>query len=717
MNRIFLSLAVAWGSTLCVFPQPTSWEETNGPFGGEVSWLDMDRNGNAYAEIHSTVYRSIDDCLTWHRIRLSHEQPWYFGSDGRIFSTIPPYQLPWNDTTRFHRILGSDSRLERWDTLTTSVSRRERFTLLGVDNNDRFYGNIDSILVRADHPSGDWISLGLKHIISISFDREGEIISASELGPLFRSTDDGLRWDTIPSPMQSYSAQPPRILSFEDGLLFTYGGQGPYFWRDSTSRWHGFAESGHGRAAGVIRAQDGTFVIFWDSAQGTSIYHTRHPTDSRILVTRVYTMARYTQILRSGAILVSTRSQMIRSADAGKTWVESSQGIQRMPITALHVARHLMLVGVGNTVYLSTDRGNSWTGSAIDGVDLDITAFDDDPSTGFIYAATSRYSYRSTDDGKTWTRMMVRYSTQTIAVHPNGTVYSGASMKTTDHGATWTYIGSAPSGLQHLAFRANGGLIGTAYHHEYTFRGRYTPATGRVYRTTLDDTTWERIAAFGNKPATSVVSDNENIMYIGTESSGIYRSTDGGESWSPIGLPVPVYSLAMDESGELYAGGAGRVYKITNDGTTWTTSKLGGDHRYATALAIDHEGFLLASLEFPRSFPWYERESAGLVRTSMRITSTDRIWSAEPLSAPRLSNFPNPFNASTLIQFFLEQQEEVLLEVYTMLGERVQTLVGGPMEKGWHHVDFSGSGLASGVYLYRLRTGMSMFTGKMLLAQ
>ena len=50
-----------------------------------------------------------------------------------------------------------------------------------------------------------------------------------------------------------------------------------------------------------------------------------------------------------------------------------------------------------------------------------------------------------------------------------------------------------------------------------------------------------------------------------------------------------------------------------------------------------------------------------------------------------------------------------------MLGQEVATLVNGEQEAGFHEVRFDGSGLASGVYFYRLRAGMSVQTAKFLL--
>jgi CubicO group peptidase (beta-lactamase class C family) len=65
-------------------------------------------------------------------------------------------------------------------------------------------------------------------------------------------------------------------------------------------------------------------------------------------------------------------------------------------------------------------------------------------------------------------------------------------------------------------------------------------------------------------------------------------------------------------------------------------------------------------------------------------------------------NYPNPFNSITNIEFALPHSGFVSLKIYNMLGEEVSTLVAEQREAGTHKLNWDASGLASGVYLYRL---------------
>jgi hypothetical protein len=82
--------------------------------------------------------------------------------------------------------------------------------------------------------------------------------------------------------------------------------------------------------------------------------------------------------------------------------------------------------------------------------------------------------------------------------------------------------------------------------------------------------------------------------------------------------------------------------------------------------------------------------------------------------------YPNPFNASTIIEFGLPEAGEVSLEVYNILGQKIMTLANGKYEAGqhtiqWNGTDETGRTVASALYLYRLVTDFGEDTKKMSL--
>lgn len=65
-------------------------------------------------------------------------------------------------------------------------------------------------------------------------------------------------------------------------------------------------------------------------------------------------------------------------------------------------------------------------------------------------------------------------------------------------------------------------------------------------------------------------------------------------------------------------------------------------------------------------------------------------------------NYPNPFNPTTTISYQLPKPGYVKLEIYDMLGRKIETLVNGSKEAGFYNASFNATKLASGIYIYRL---------------
>ncbi len=91
--------------------------------------------------------------------------------------------------------------------------------------------------------------------------------------------------------------------------------------------------------------------------------------------------------------------------------------------------------------------------------------------------------------------------------------------------------------------------------------------------------------------------------------------------------------------------------------------------------------------------------------TIMQAIPADDILAELPAEFSLGQNYPNPFNPSTTIQFALPVESNVKLDVFTVTGQHVATLVNGERQAGRYDVTLDASGLASGLYLYRLTAG------------
>ncbi|MFC1525215.1 DUF362 domain-containing protein [Candidatus Latescibacterota bacterium] len=131
-----------------------------------------------------------------------------------------------------------------------------------------------------------------------------------------------------------------------------------------------------------------------------------------------------------------------------------------------------------------------------------------------------------------------------------------------------------------------------------------------------------------------------------------------------------------------------------------------GNYAFSVAV-VDEDGDTLPRLSYYVDTPTYVAESQG-----------DGV----PTSFALEQNAPNPFNSDTIIRFALSESQEVRLEVYNLLGQRVATLAEGWREAGqyrvrWDGRDDGGQELASGVYAYRLVAGERATTRKLVLTR
>ena len=120
-------------------------------------------------------------------------------------------------------------------------------------------------------------------------------------------------------------------------------------------------------------------------------------------------------------------------------------------------------------------------------------------------------------------------------------------------------------------------------------------------------------------------------------------------------------------------------------------------------------------------------ESLDIWEMSDMVTAIDPGRDAQggifPMDIELLQNYPNPFNPETTIVFSIPEPAPVSLTIYDVLGRTVKTLLNrevksaGRHELQWRGRDQKNNPVSSGIYLYRLETGNTVITRKMLLVQ
>jgi chitinase len=112
-----------------------------------------------------------------------------------------------------------------------------------------------------------------------------------------------------------------------------------------------------------------------------------------------------------------------------------------------------------------------------------------------------------------------------------------------------------------------------------------------------------------------------------------------------------------------------------------------------------------------RSTPLFDAITSALNLT----TYVESPLTGAPIAGFTLSdNYPNPFNPTTVIEYHLATNSQVMMNVYDVLGRRVSVLVNAFQTEGTHSVRFDASNLPSGVYFYSIRAGAYSSVKKMI---
>ena len=205
--------------------------------------------------------------------------------------------------------------------------------------------------------------------------------------------------------------------------------------------------------------------------------------------------------------------------------------------------------------------------------------------------------------------------------------------------------------------------------------------------------------------------------------------TTFGDSWNFEYEDEIVFdgtSQTSDISVTVEVEGWGKV--ITDEGEsdvlrikrTETTTIEGIEISFFDVMFVEENGIEVATIsgDFELFGNGVEEESfeASISSFSQSTSTSEERISELPQLLKLDQNYPNPFNPATQITYDLNSPEQVTLSVYSITGQKVQTLVNSEMKQaGSHTVSFDAGNLASGIYIYRLQAGEQTFTRKMTL--
>lgn len=154
-------------------------------------------------------------------------------------------------------------------------------------------------------------------------------------------------------------------------------------------------------------------------------------------------------------------------------------------------------------------------------------------------------------------------------------------------------------------------------------------------------------------------------------------------------------------------------WKLSDKSQTTNWSGLGNG-------ILDNKRYRIDS--FQLSYEPGAAESGNLYFDDLRLVKEvpltfieDRKPAENPKQFTLEQNYPNPFNPRTTIRYALPLRSRVRITVYNLSGQRIQTLLDEVKQAGNYSVEFDGSRLSSGVYVYRMQAGDFRKTAKMFL--
>ena len=289
----------------------------------------------------------------------------------------------------------------------------------------------------------------------------------------------------------------------------------------------------------------------------------------------------------------------------------------------------------------------------------------------------------------------------------------------------------------------------------------FKTSAAHVWKTTNGGSNWDSTslylpAATGTEAGwNNAMFCYQNRIWIGTNNSRVYYSSNGGTSWAvqSTGSELNSYAIWLF-GGNGYSDGlaGGSTLLITsNGGSNWNTQtspgtgNFGGftgsyapvDNTLQISWYVRSDNKIYSSLfganwQLEHTAPagtyryitggpfggpfWAVRNNGGISYHSM-ISGIKHVGSEIPKSFSLSQNYPNPFNPETKIKFQIAKSSFTKLVIYDELGREIESLVNEQLNAGTYEVNFDGSKFSSGIYFYVMKTDGFTDAKKMILVK
>jgi photosystem II stability/assembly factor-like uncharacterized protein len=410
-----------------------------------------------------------------------------------------------------------------------------------------------------------------------------------------------------------------------------------------------------------------------------------------------------------------------RSPPAASAWTPQTSGITNsLSSVYFSDANNGWAVGNGGKILHTASRGSVWTPQS-SGTSVSLSSvYFIDANNGWVVGDSGTILHTASG-GATWTSQAsgtTKYlrgvcfpdANTGTAVGGNYGPFGGIILHTTNGGITWVaQINGTFWAYYGVSFTDanNGWAVGN------DFNG--LPTGRNIIHTTNGGSVWTTQSSGSGALSSVNFMDANNGWAVGGDyptGGAILRTTDGGNVWTPqsVGTPNWLQSVHFVDASKGWAVGGdyfanSTILHTTNGGGSWTAQSSGTTNSLGSVYFTD------------ANTGW----AVGYLGTILHTSNGGVTFAEEPRSGAVPSqysleqNYPNPFNPSTVIRFQVPSSKFVMLKVYDILGREVRTLVNEELKAGSYETTFDASGLASGIFFYRLVVGGFTETKKLML--
>ena len=270
--------------------------------------------------------------------------------------------------------------------------------------------------------------------------------------------------------------------------------------------------------------------------------------------------------------------------------------------------------------------------------------------------------------------------------------------RSSDNGYSWIAVNNGLPPSTFLSLASNGQDIYTG-----------TGSTGEVYRSTDDGMNWFSVS--DGLPENGILSlaAQGSKVYAGAGDSKVYYSSDNGENWASMNASLPlaggIWSLVLADTSLFVASLVAGIHLTQDDGINWIEVNDGLTNLNVRSLYVTDNNYLFAGTT--SGFVCKRPLSEMITDISEKIN--------QPAVYALSQNYPNPFNPSTKIKYSVPKASTVVIKVFDLLGNEIETLVKEEKPAGTYEITWHSEVLPSGIYFYQLKAGIYIETKKMLL--